>query len=177
MIRNDYPSRRSEGMFIKKVLIDVIIFILICFAFTQCNAQRNNYQTSSRGLKTEASLIRDSSSEQINVKNVRKSENYRSKDKKQNNREFPPSARKKRDFDDELLAPIVEGKTSPECILLRSEFYLSWWVFENGSLKLPPSNRSGSSLGFADLSLNFHSETAIFKHLADMTTENPDDVR
>jgi hypothetical protein len=62
-----------------------------------------------------------------------------------------------------------------ECILARSEFYLSWWVHENGSLRLPTSVRLNGS-GILDLSLHFTTEDAIYTHVLSFTTDNPSDV-
>jgi hypothetical protein len=68
-----------------------------------------------------------------------------------------------------------EEFTTSECILARSEFYLSWWVHENGSLRLPPSVRLNGS-GILDLSLHFTTENAIYTHVLSFTTDNPSDV-
>lgn len=168
-------------MYIKKFLKYAILIILIQDKYLKCNSQANSNQTPSRGLKVNASLISEGGGGQISVKNLTRIDKSSSIDKKKNNREFPASARIKRSYDEyydgEISPASIAAKDLPECILSRSEFYLSWWVHENGSLKLPASNRSGSSVGFADLSVNFHSESAIFKHVADMTSENPNDVR
>lgn len=182
MIRDDVAVSRTGGMFIKSVLKCVIVIILIQIKCLKCNAQTSVNQTPSRGLETNASLITASGGGQISVKNVTSSDKKSSADKKQNNREFPPSTRRKKNsdndyYDSEISAASSDAEDLPECILSRSEFYLSWWVHENGSLKLPTSNRSGSSVGFADLSVNFHSEGALFNHVLDMTTKNPNDVR
>lgn len=103
-------------------------------------------------------------------------------DKIENNGGFPPSAIHRRnsdtlyqlDYDDGVVTP--SSSQLSECILSRSEFYLSWWVNEDGSLQLPASNRDGLSPGFADLSFKYHSNDMIFKHVADMTSDNPNDV-
>lgn len=63
-----------------------------------------------------------------------------------------------------------------ECILARSEFYLSWWVHENGSLRIPTGSRLNSS-GIMDLSLHFTSEYSIYTHVLSFTSENPSEVR
>jgi hypothetical protein len=62
-----------------------------------------------------------------------------------------------------------------ECILARSEFYLNWWVHDNGSLRLPSFNRLNTS-GILDLSLKFETEDALLTHVLTFTTENPADV-
>ncbi|KAG5678635.1 hypothetical protein PVAND_008291 [Polypedilum vanderplanki] len=67
------------------------------------------------------------------------------------------------------------GDDEPECILARSEFYLSWWVHENGSLRLPSFNRLNTS-GILDLSLQFDSETTLFNHVLNFTSDNPHEV-
>ncbi|CRL03398.1 CLUMA_CG016341, isoform A [Clunio marinus] len=104
-------------------------------------------------------------------------------DKSDKTREFPPSARYKRQADrvinygsENIISTTNSFPRSSECILSRSEYYLSWWVNEDGSLRLPGSNRTGNSSGFADLSLNFNSESAIVNHISQMTTDNPNDV-
>lgn len=65
---------------------------------------------------------------------------------------------------------------SSECILARSEFYLSWWVNENGSLRIPTISRLNGS-GIVDLSLNFSSEDTIYTKVLSFTTSNPGEVR
>jgi hypothetical protein len=169
-------------MFTKSVHKCLIVIILIQDTFVRCNSQTVNHQTTSHGLEVNASLIR---SRQISEENVTLSDNF-SSDKEQN-KEFPPSAIRKKtigndnyyDYYDyyEISAASNDAKDLPECILSRSELYLAWWVFENGSLKLPASNRSGSSVGFADLSVRFNSESSIFNHISELTAANPNDVR
>lgn len=66
-------------------------------------------------------------------------------------------------------------EAQPECILARSEFYLSWWVHDNGSLRMPAVNRLNSS-GILDLALQFDSENSIFSHVLSFTSENPNEV-
>lgn len=73
------------------------------------------------------------------------------------------------------IEPEVEEDWSSECILARSEFYLSWWVHENGSLRVTSSLRLNGS-GVLDLSLNFSSEDTIFTHVLNFTTDNPSEV-
>lgn len=88
----------------------------------------------------------------------------------------------------DLSSPTVESDRYPyghggeseldssECILARSEFYLSWWVHENGSLRVQPPERLDGS-GFMDLSLNFSSEDSIYTHVLSFTTNNPKEVK
>ena len=62
-----------------------------------------------------------------------------------------------------------------DCILARSQFYLSWWVHENGSLRIPENVQLNTS-GILDLSLYFSTEDAIFNHVLSFASENPSDV-
>lgn len=50
------------------------------------------------------------------------------------------------------------------------------WVNEDGSLKMSATNRTGQNAGFMDLSLHFHSEDFLFKHVVEMTTNSSRDV-
>lgn len=134
-------------------------------------------------------LVKNSSLKQSNEADKKAEENVTTIsdsssiiDKLENKRGFPESQKlvknaEKLDIENDYeifqaLLPEVH-----ECILSRSEFYLSWWVNEDGKLKLPPSNRGGSSPGFADLSLKFGNSGEIFKHVSELTTSNPNDVR
>lgn len=78
--------------------------------------------------------------------------------------EFPPDEEE-----------INDGSLSSECILARSEFYLSWWVNENGTLRIPTISRLNGS-GIMDLSLNFTSEDSIYTKVLSFTTNNPSEV-
>lgn len=156
----------------------------------QCDTKANNNQNPLFSSVAESSPIISHGERQISEENVTFSDNTNSLDnnvldKSQNNREFPPSARRKRNSDspyhdvdysyDYGILPATVQEL-PECILSRSEFYLSWWVNEDGSLRLPASNRSGTSSGFVDLSLKLMSNASIFRHVAGLTSDNPNDV-
>lgn len=78
-------------------------------------------------------------------------------------------------YEETTLGYETERDTLNECILSRAQFYLSWWVFENGSLRVPPNVRLNSS-GILDLSLSFSTEEAIFNHVLNVTSDNPSNV-
>ena len=175
-------------MFFKTLLNCVIVLALTLCNIEKCSSERYN-QRLPDGSVAKPSPIIIGGEKKINVKNVTFSDkndmliNHKY-DKSQNNREFPSSARHKRnsdnpyhgiDIDIESLA--ASGvQENFECILSRSEFYLSWWVNEDGSLKLPASIRDGSSMGFVDLSFKYQSEALIFEHVSQLQTDNPNDV-
>jgi hypothetical protein len=89
-------------------------------------------------------------------------------------KEFPSSENYLED-DYYEISPAGGDDELPECILSRSEFYLNWWVHENGSLKLPPTNRM-NGVGFVDLSFEIHTEEAIYSQVLSMQTENASEV-
>lgn len=76
-------------------------------------------------------------------------------------------------FAEYSLFPSADGHD--ECILERSEFYLSWWVYENGTLRLPTLNRTAMS-GFLDLSLQLATESMLYDFVLTFTSENPNEV-
>lgn len=178
MIRNEaFNHYDTEGMFFIRILACAIVI-----SITHCNSLANSNQRLSNGSPiAPSSPITVGDSGQHNVTFSDKIDSV----KFENQREFPPSEVRNSDtpyrggvdYDDyELIFPASDDMTVlPECILSRSEFYLSWWVNEDGTLKVPPTNRTGSA-GFADLSLTFHSEDMMIKHVAQMTTDNPSDV-
>lgn len=184
MIRNEEDD--IKGMFILKSVIQcAVIIAATCYSPSQCKPNANYNQTSN-GSPNYTSLIA-SGEKQINVTVHDGSVDSGKLDKTSNNREFPSSARYKRNLDSPYhdnfdynfgYSGIVHADEPelPECILSRSEFYLSWWVNEDGTLKIPTSNRNGNFAGFVDLSLNFHSEDLIFKHVSELKTDNPNDV-
>lgn len=167
---------------LKCILQFAVILIIIQCMPTQCNSDDNQSDTPTA---INSSLI-NSGEKQINVYDSSSSEDKRKNDKILNNREFPPSPKLKRNFDKSYLADYeyeyeygvspASDSELPECILSRSEFYLSWWVNEDGTLRASRTNRTGNSPGFVDLSLKFRSEEAIFKHVSKMTSDNPLDV-
>ena len=77
--------------------------------------------------------------------------------------------------EDEEEEENYDDSFTSECILARSEFYLSWWVNENGSLRVPTISRLNGS-GIMDLSLNFTSEDSIYTKVFSFTTSNPSEV-
>lgn len=89
-------------------------------------------------------------------------------------KEFP-SSEIYLDDDDYYISPAAGDDELPECILSRSEFYLSWWVHENGSLKISPSYRL-DGVGFIDLSLEIHTEESIYNYVLSMRTMNASEV-
>lgn len=178
--RNEaFNHNDTEGMFLIRILECAIVI-----SITHCNSLANSNQNQrlpNGSPIAPSSPITVGDSGQPNVTFSDKSSIDRVKF--ENQREFPPSARNSdtpyrgsNDYDYESMFPANDDVPSlPECILSRSEFYLSWWVNEDGTLKVNPTNRSGSA-GFADLSLTFHSEDMMIKHVAQMTTDNPSDV-
>lgn len=178
-------------MFYKSFLKCAVVLTLSHHKLVDCEINVNNNQTPFNGSVAKTSpIISGGESQRIIKENVTFSDKTspidKSRfDKTQNKREFPSSARRKRNLDttyqdidysyDYGIFPAAATEL-PDCILSRSEFYLSWWVSEDGSLRLPASNRSGLSVGFVDLSLKLHSNGTMFRHVADLTTDNPNDV-
>lgn len=70
---------------------------------------------------------------------------------------------------------LESSETNEQCILERSDFYLSWWVYENGSLRLPSVNRTAMS-GFLDLSLQLATESMLYEFVLSFTSQNPSEV-
>jgi hypothetical protein len=102
-------------------------------------------------------------------------------DKEENARESPhtsPQTTYEPYHNDLALSPNELRESERDrsiCILARSEFYLSWWVNEDGTLRIPSFNRLNSS-GILDLSLQFSSESALYDHVINFRSENPSDV-
>lgn len=175
-------------MFLESFVIRcAIVLSLTPLKFTQCNLSANKNHTPLNGFLVVASLITVGgnviSGEYVTFNDKSSSLDNNGSDKSQ---EFPSSERQIKnldtpyrsgDYDDyEGVFPAIGESELPECILSRSEFYLSWWVNEDGTLRLPASNRPPGSPGFADLSVKFQSEDSIFQHVASMQTNNPNDV-
>lgn len=70
---------------------------------------------------------------------------------------------------------LESSESNDQCILERSDFYLSWWVYENGSLRLPSVNRTAMS-GFLDLSLQLATESMLYEFVLSFTSQNPSEV-
>ena len=70
---------------------------------------------------------------------------------------------------------VESSESNEQCILERSDFYLSWWVYENGSLRLPTVNRTAMS-GFLDLSLQLATESMLYEFVLSFTSQNPSEV-
>lgn len=177
--RNEAP--KAGGMIIRSILKCAIVLTLTHCHIAQCDSDTRHNRTPTRRSWTSSS-ISNRGRKITSGENVTRSDNDGSFDKRRfDNREFPSSARHRQldtsylDYDESGIST-ASATELPNCILSRSEFYLSWWVDENGQLKLPASNRDGKSPGFADLSLKFHNQDAMFKHISDMTSENPNDV-
>jgi hypothetical protein len=158
--------------------------IVVVALLHQCHCRTDDDQRQLNGLKANASLI---SGENVTRRDKNFSLDKSTNDNKQNSREFPSSARHRRNLDkayhdtdyyEDGISPALatEDNVVEECILERSEFYLSWWVHENGSLKLPPSSRLGNSAGFADLSISFGSDNVIYRKITEMTSGNSSEV-
>lgn len=190
MIGHEDDIGESRGMFLKSFLKCAIVFSITQNRFAQCNLNANNNPTQSNGSVAETSPIRNSGEEEnVTFNDKKRSTDDTIKfDKSHNKREFPSSAGHKRNLDtlyhdieynydyDYGIKPAVSPDELPECILSRSEFYLSWWVNEDGSLKLSASNRGSTSAGFIDLSFNVQAHNATINHVLQMSTENPSDV-
>lgn len=172
-------------MIIRSILKCAIVLTLTQYNSVQCDSDtEHNHAASSRFVATTSSPISNGARTISGGENVTPSDNDSSLDRRRNdNREFPSSSARRTldtsyldiDYGDSEFTA-ASATELPACILSRSEFYLSWWVDENGALKLPATNRDGKLPGFADLSLNFHSQDAIFRHVSHMTSENPSDV-
>lgn len=174
--KNEAPDECVAGMFFRSFMRCAICFTII--QNTNCSP-----------VADDIDLVRTSrtndGADNIVGENVLISDSSRLADKSENSRGFPASSKHDRssdkryqDIDYNYDYGIAAALTPelPECILSRSEFYLSWWVNEDGSLKLPSTNRPGLSPGFADLSFKFTNEDGIFKHVSEMTSNNPSDV-
>lgn len=191
MIRNEATGEDHTGMFYRSFLKCAIVLTLTQHRIVQCDIKVNNNKTPSIGSVAKTSPIISGGERQISEENLPFSDktsslDNRKFDKRQNNREFPSSAGHKRNSDtgyhdidysyDYGISPATTPEL-PDCILSRSEFYLSWWVNEDGSLRLPASNRPGSSSGFVDLSFKLNNTSStIFTHVSDLKTDNPNDV-
>lgn len=90
-------------------------------------------------------------------------------------KEFPSSELYQEENDDYYISPANGDDELPECILSRSEYYLNWWVHENGSLKIPASNRL-DGVGFIDLSLEIHTEDSIHSYVLSLQSLNVSEV-
>lgn len=173
-------------MFLISVIQCVIVITVTLNELVQSNEEVNRQTIVNSSL---ISSLTTSGVSVISEKNVTtyklsRANDSRREDKSQNKREFPPSARHKRNFDTAYhvndydydgIVPASEPEL-PECILSRSEFYLSWWVYENGTLRMPSSNRPGNTVGFVDLSILILSEDAMFRHVSELSTNNTNDV-
>lgn len=96
--------------------------------------------------------------------------------------EFPDDTEEDDDYDynyvtgDNSIFP-ASAEELPECILAKSELYLSWWVNEDGSLKMPERRPLTNESGFMDLSLTIHTEDWIFSHITTFQASNPEAVK
>lgn len=173
-------------MFTNKLLKCAILSIIIFhYNHVDCKARalqnrKDSLVTSSHITHNDTYQIQQNVSE-INASGSLADNNSDKKNKNKNIKKrggFPAS----NDDDDDDYYPwyddIFPASTpeKPECILEKSEFYLSWWINEDGSLRVSGSNRLGNSQGFIDFSLQFRTEDLIFNHVAEMTTNNPSDV-
>lgn len=173
-------------MFFKSLAGCVPVLFLIQLGSSQCKPNANNNSTSSNVAINAPSLI-SVVGQNVTISDSSSLLDSSGSDKSRNDREFPSSSRQMRNLDTTYhdsddydynyggVSPALGESELPDCILSRSEFYLSWWVNEDGTLRLPASNRPGT--GFADLSLKFKTEDSIIKHVASMQTDNPNDVR
>lgn len=177
-------------MFLESFVRCAIVISITQLRFTQCNLSANNNNQPQNDFLVEASLIPVSenviSGEYVTFSDKSSSLDISDSDKNRNDRESLSSERiirnldtpyRKDDYDDYGgVSPAIGSSDLPECILSRSEFYLSWWVNDDGTLKLA-ANRPPGSPGFADLSVKFESEDTIFSHVASMQASNPNDVK
>lgn len=178
-----------SGMFFKRLMNCAVVFTLTLHNIDKCSTKFIENQRLSSDSVVKSSPVIGGSENKIKVKNVTFGDKSNilinsDNDKSQINREFPSSARRKRNSDNVYRDMNYDNDSEagsstqelPLCILSRSEFYLAWWVNEDGSLKLPPSNRNGSTMGFVDLSFKYQSETSMFEHITQLATDNPEDV-
>lgn len=64
-----------------------------------------------------------------------------------------------------------------DCVLEDSEFYLSWWVHEDGSLKVSELNETDRQSGFIDLSFEYGTDETIYlQKILRMGSNNASDV-
>lgn len=166
-------------MSVQVILIECVIIAIQIFT-SQCSTIGHNSHRLQKVVEyTSSSSITGSEARAISVEHERASfvitDEVDSSDNGQNsNKEFPPSEVYRAD-DDYDIAPASGDDQLPECILSRSEFYLSWWVHENGTLKITPSYRLNGG-GFIDLSLEVHSEEWIFEKVLSLRSLNASEV-
>lgn len=180
----------KSGMLLRTSFNCALVLTLTLHHIKPCSSlAHRNQRLSVASVAAKPSPIINGSENKINVKNVtfddKRNLLINSKyDKSQNSREFPSSVRHKRNsdksyhginYDNDSVAGSATQEPS-ECILSRSEHYLSWWVHEDGSLKLPATNRDGSTTGFVDLSFKYQSETIMFEYVSKLTADNPKDI-
>lgn len=169
-------GKHGSGMFLE-IFVKIAIFLTLIQSSidTNCSPITENKNKFS-GYLEKSSPTKSDEADNRDEQNVTNSDNSSTTDKGENNRGFPLSSRLEISDNHDIDYGTVLTPELPECILSRSEFYLSWWVNEDGTLKLPSPNREGNSPGFADLSFKFDSNGSVFKHVSEMTSNNPSDV-
>jgi hypothetical protein len=174
------------------LLLKSILLAIFLVIFLQCNAfeheTKTNQKYSPQG--SDESDKNDHLSDKLNRDKIILGD-YHNRDSKKNSSVnsgdfyMPPVGAGELEYDDvtetsenydETTSNYVNDLPQPlECILAQSQFYLSWWVHENGSLRVPGNVRLNTS-GILDLSLYFTSEDAIYNHVLSFTSNNPGDV-
>lgn len=165
------------GIMIVSIVIIQCVIIIIQISTSQCNAVGPN-RLPKVAEDTDSSSI-TGSARAISEEHERASfvitDGVDSVDNGQtSHKEFPPSESYRADDDYDIL-PASSDDELPECILSRSEFYLSWWVHENGTLKIAPSYRLNGG-GFIDLSLEIHSQESIYSYVLSLRSLNASEV-
>lgn len=177
-------------MLFKCILVAIFLVIIL-----QCNAYKNYTKLNHRSTQAILRNENDDSDEKhfndkLNSDKILLSDYNNRDDKKNLNQNsgdsyMPPIGAGEIEFDDvteindEDITPYYDDNndeiSTNDCILAQSQFYLSWWVHENGSLRIPTNVRLNQS-GILDLSLYFTSESAIYNKVLSFTTTNPGDV-
>lgn len=166
-------------------LLKCILLAIFLVINLQCNAYK--YEAKSNEKKSSPKLGDDSDkndhlSDKLNRDKIILGDYYKRDDKRNSSSNsgdsyMPPIGAGEIEYDDVTETRDYENDfdRSLDCILAKSQFYLSWWVHENGSLRIPGNIRLNMS-GILDLSLYFASESAIFNHTFSFITNNPGDV-
>lgn len=164
-------------MSLLKCILWAIFLVIILHCLTYIHGAKIDDKKSS--LKSDDSDKNDHLNDKLNRDKINHGD-YHIRDEKNNNQNtgdsyMPPVEIGEIEFD-ETTTKYEFGSGQPlECILAQSQFYLSWWVHENGSLRIPANVRLNTS-GILDLSLYFSTEDQIFNHVLSFTSNNPGDV-
>lgn len=170
-------------------MLSCILWAIFLVIILQCNAFRHGTKTDDKN----SSLLSDDSDKSDHLRDkLERDKNFRGdyhvRDEKKNlnggsgDSYMPPigigefeDIETTSEYDDTTSDYDDESDQDSVCILAQSQFYLSWWVHENGSLRIPSNVRLNTS-GIMDLSIYFSSEEMIFNHVLSFTSNNPEDV-